>query len=184
MKDLQLRGSGSILGDIQSGFIANVGLNIFNQYVLESLDESIATVKPIIQKDIKLDCFWGSSIPKNYVDADSERIDIYKRLEHTHHTKVDEVMDEIIDRFGELPEVSSNLFITAKIRSVLSEKNILKCKIKEYQIELFPVDLTDEVNLRMKKFDKRFIFRNKRLVLNFNNPLGPGSVYQLLNSSL
>ncbi len=184
MKDLQLRGSGSILGDIQSGFIANVGLNIFNQYVLESLDESIETVKPSIKPDIKLDCYWGSSIPKNYVDADSERIDIYKRLEHTHHTKVDHVKDEIIDRFGELPEVSNNLFTTAKIRSVLSEKNILRCKITEFQIELFPIDLTEEINLRMKTLDKKFIFRNKRLVLNFKNALSPDSVYQLLNSNL
>ena len=184
MKDLQLRGSGSILGDIQSGFIANVGLNIFNQYVLESLDESIETVRPVIKPDIKLDCYWGSSIPKNYVDADSERIDIYKRLEHTHHTKVDQVKDEIIDRFGELPEVTSHLFITAKIRSVLSEKNILRCKIRESQIELFPIDLTEEINLRMKTLDKKFIFRNKRLVLNFKNALSPDSVYQLLNSNL
>jgi len=184
MKDLQLRGSGSILGDIQSGFIANVGLNIFNQYVLESLDESIETVKPVIKPDIKLDCYWGSSIPKNYVDADSERIDIYKRLEHTHHTKVYQVKDEIIDRFGSLPEVTNNLFITAKIRSVLSEKNILRCKIRESQIEIFPIDLTEEINLRMKTLDKKFIFRNKRLVLNFKNALSPDSVYQLLNSNL
>ncbi len=184
MKDLQLRGSGSILGDIQSGFIANVGLNIFNQYVLESLDESIETVKPSIKPDIKLDCYWGSSIPKNYVDADSERIDIYKRLEHTHHTKVDQVKDEIIDRFGELPEVTNNLLTTAKIRSVLSEKNILRCKIREFQIELFPIDLTEEINFRMKTLDKKFIFRNKRLVLNFKNALSPDSVYQLLNSNL
>ncbi len=184
MKDLQLRGSGSILGDIQSGFIANVGLNIFNQYVLESLDESLETVKPAIKPDIKLDCYWGSSIPKIYVHADSERIAIYKRLEHTHHTKVDHVKDEIIDRFGELPEVTNNLFVTAKIRSVLSEKNISRCKITEFQIELFPIDLTEEINLKMKTLDKKFIFRNKRLVLNFKNALSPDSVYQLLNSNL
>ena len=100
------------------------------------------------------------------------------------HSKVDEVKDEIIDRFGELPEVSNNLFITAKIRSVLSEKNILRCKIRESQIELFPVDLTEEVNLRIKKLDKRFIFRNKRLVLNFKDVLTPDSVYGILNSNL
>ena len=91
---------------------------------------------------------------------------------------------EIIDRFGELPEVSNNLFITAKIRSVLSEKNILRCKIRETQIELFPVDLTEEVNLRIKTLDKKFIFRSKRLVLNFKDVLTPVSVYGILNSSL
>ena len=50
---------------------------------------------------------------------------------------------------------------TAKIRSVLGEKNILRCKVREYQFELFPVDLTDDVNLKMKTLDKKFIFRNK-----------------------
>ena len=151
---------------------------------MESLDESIESIKPDIKPNIKLDCFWGSSIPKSYVDADSERIDIYKRLEHTHHTKVDEVRDEIIDRFGELPEVTNNLFITAKIRSVLSGKNIIRCKIRKSQIEVFPVDLTEEINLRIKTLDKKFIFRNKRLVLNFKDVLTPDSVYEILNSNL
>ncbi len=67
---------------------------------------------------------------------------------------------------------------------MLSEKNILRCKIREFQIELFPIDLTEEINLRMKTLDKKFIFRNKRLVLNFKNALSPDSVYQLLNSNL
>ena len=66
----------------------------------------------------------------------------------------------------------------------MGEKNILRCKVREYQFELFPVDLTDDVNLKMKTLDKKFIFRNKRLVLNFKNPLSPEHVYQLLNSSL
>ena len=74
--------------------------------------------------------------------------------------------------------------VTAKIRSVLNEKNILRCKIREYQIELFPIDLTEEVNLRIKTLDKKFTFRNKRLLLNFKDVLTPDSVYGLLNSNL
>ena len=81
MKDLQLRGSGSILGDIQSGFIANVGLNIFNKYVMDSIEGKQLEDSYTPATQIKLECFWGSSIPKSYIDADSERIDIYKRLE-------------------------------------------------------------------------------------------------------
>ena len=67
---------------------------------------------------------------------------------------------------------------------MLSEKNILRCKIREFQIELFPVDLTEDLNLRFKTLDKKFIFRNKRLVLNFKDVLTPDSVYEILNSNL
>ena len=67
---------------------------------------------------------------------------------------------------------------------MLSEKNIARCKIRESQIELFPVDLTKEVNLRIKTLDRKFIFRNKRLVLNFKDVLTPDSVYEILNSNL
>ena len=67
---------------------------------------------------------------------------------------------------------------------MLSEKNILRCKIREFQIELFPVDLTEDVNLRIKTLDKKFIFRNKRLVLNFKDVLTPDRVYRILNSNL
>ena len=95
MKDLQLRGSGSILGDIQSGFIANVGLNIFNKYVIDSIEGKSEDKSSILETEIKLDCYWGSSIPKSYIDADSERIDIYKRLEHSEPNKVDEIKNEI-----------------------------------------------------------------------------------------
>ena len=184
MKDLQLRGSGSILGDIQSGFIANVGLNIFNQYVINSIEGKSEDKRSILETEIKLDCYWGSSIPKSYIDADSERIDIYKRLEHSEPNEVNEIKNEIIDRFGNIPEITENLFSTAKIRSILQTKKILRCKIKEFQLELFPIDLTEDLKLLVEKQDKKFIFRNKRLVFNFQHSLTPESTYKLLTSIL
>jgi len=184
MKDLQLRGSGSILGDIQSGFIANVGLNIFNKYVVDSIEGKTQDKVDILETEIKLDCYWGSSIPKSYINADSERIDIYKRLEHSEPGEIDEIKNEIIDRFGNVPEITENLFLTAKIRSTLQTKKILRCKIKEFQLELFPIDLTEDLKLAVEKQDKNFIFRNKRLVLNFQQSLTPESTFELLTSIL
>ena len=184
MKDLQLRGSGSILGDIQSGFIANVGLNIFNKYVVDSIEGKTQDKVDILETEIKLDCHWGSSIPKSYINADSERIDIYKRLEHSEPGEIDEIKNEIIDRFGNVPEITENLFLTAKIRSTLQTKKILRCKIKEFQLELFPIDLTEDLKLAVEKQDKNFIFRNKRLVLNFQQSLTPESTFELLTSIL
>ena len=184
MKDLQLRGSGSILGDIQSGFIANVGLNIFNKYVVDSIEGKTQDKVDILETEIKLDCHWGSSIPKSYINADSERIDIYKRLEHSEPGEIDEIKNEIIDRFGNVPEITENLLLTAKIRSTLQTKKILRCKIKEFQLELFPIDLTEDLKLAVEKQDKNFIFRNKRLVLNFQQSLTPESTFELLTSIL
>ena len=184
MKDLQLRGSGSILGDIQSGFIANVGLNIFNKYVVDSIEGKTQDKVDILETEIKLDCHWGSSIPKSYINADSERIDIYKRLEHSEPGEIDEIKNEIIDRFGNVPEITENLFLTAKIRSTLQTKKILRCKIKEFQLELFPIDLTEDLKLAVEKQDKNFIFRNKRLVLNFQQSLTPENTFELLTSIL
>ena len=184
MKDLQLRGSGSILGDIQSGFIANVGLNIFNKYVMDSIEGKQLEDSYTPATQIKLECFWGSSIPKSYIDADSERIDIYKRLEHTDHKKVIQVKEEVLDRFGETPEVTENLFSTAKIRSLLQKEKIIKCKVNEYQIELSPINLTENINSKVKDIDRNFLFRNKRLVVKFQNSLSPEKTYQFLNTIL
>jgi transcription-repair coupling factor (superfamily II helicase) len=184
MKDLQLRGSGSILGDIQSGFIANVGLNIFNSYVLESLDETIDT-KIDTKHNIKnFDCYWSSSIPKTYIDSDTERIDIYKRLEKTPHFEVDNFIEELKDRFGDIPVVTENLLNSAKIRSIITELKIFKCIIKQQQIELFPVDLTDDLknNLDSKKI--KFLFRNKRLLINFKDQLTSKKAYDFLSTNL
>ena len=184
MKDLQLRGSGSILGDIQSGFIANVGLNIFNKYVLEAIDGKPNKQLNLPSNNLKLDIFWGASIPKSYINADSERLDIYKRLEKATLNEADLIYEELIDRFGEVPQVSKNLITTAKIRILLKQKNILKTIIKENSIEIFPLDLTTSINAKIKEIDKKFLFRNKRLVLNFKSELTPNNTYEVLRSIL
>ena len=184
MKDLQLRGSGSILGDIQSGFIANVGLNIFNKYVLEAIDGKPNKQLNLPSNNLKLDIFWGASIPKSYINADSERLDIYKRLEKATLNEADLIYEELIDRFGEVPQVSKNLITTAKIRILLKQKNILKTIIKENSIEIFPLDLTTSINAKIKEIDKKFLFRNKRLVINFKSELTPNNTYEVLRSIL
>ena len=76
------------------------------------------------------------------------------------------------------------MFSTAKIRSILQTKQIIRCKTREFQIELFPIDLTEDLKLSIEKYDKTFIFRNKRLVINFNQSLTPESTYELLDSIL
>ena len=184
MKDLQLRGSGSILGDIQSGFIANVGLNIFNKYVLEAIERKTEKQISSPSNDLKLDTFWGASLPKSYINADSERLDIYKRLERSSTVEADLIYEELHDRFGEVPLVSKNLITTAKIRNILKQKNILKTIIKENSIEIFPIDLTESINTKLKEIDKKFIFRNKRLVLNFKIALTPNNTYEVIRSIL
>jgi transcription-repair coupling factor (superfamily II helicase) len=184
MKDLQLRGSGSILGDIQSGFIANVGLNIFNKYVLEAIERKTEKQISPPSNDLKLDTFWGASLPKSYINADSERLDIYKRLEGASIDEADLIYEELHDRFGEVPLVSKNLITTAKIRNILIQKNILKTIIKDKSIEIFPIDLTESINTKLKEIDKKFIFRNKRLVLNFKIALTPNNTYEVIRSIL
>ena len=184
MKDLQLRGSGSILGDIQSGFITNVGLNIFNKFVLEAIERKTEKQISSPSNDLKLDTFWGASLPKSYINADSERLDIYKRLEGASLDEVDLIYEELHDRFGEVPLVSKNLITTAKIRNILKQKNILKTIIKEKSIEIFPIDLTESINTKLKEIDKKFIFRNKRLVLNFKIALTPNNTYEVIRSIL
>ena len=91
---------------------------------------------------------------------------------------------EILDRFGPTPEVTKNLFFTAKIRSLLQKEKIIRCKVHQYQIELFPVDLTESINSKVKDFDRKFLFRNKRLVVKFKNSLSPEKTYQFLNTIL
>ena len=92
--------------------------------------------------------------------------------------------EEVLDRFGETPEVTENLFSTAKIRSLLQKEKIIKCKVNEYQIELYPINLTENINSKVKDIDRNFLFRNKRLVVKFQNSLSPEKTYQFLNTIL
>ena len=116
-RDLEIRGSGSILGSRQSGHIEKIGYDLYMKYLkdavmkLKGLDveEEIETTI-----DLKLDSF----IPKDYIADDKTRLEIYKKISVlSTEDEYSDLVDELIDRFSDFPDEVSNLMDIALLKN-------------------------------------------------------------------
>jgi transcription-repair coupling factor (superfamily II helicase) len=112
LRDLEIRGAGNLLGAEQSGFIDQLGFDLYNKILEEAVrelkDETVSDERPDFetQVDVDLDAF----IPEAYIEAASERVDIYRRLmETTLLEQIEDIRSEVQDRFGTPPDEVDNL---------------------------------------------------------------------------
>uniref|UniRef100_A0A831UDW8 Transcription-repair-coupling factor n=1 Tax=Geobacter metallireducens TaxID=28232 RepID=A0A831UDW8_GEOME len=114
--DLEIRGAGDILGAKQSGNIAAVGFDLYTELLEEAIqtlkgEERLERVEPEI--NLRIPAF----IPEEYVREPNQRLIIYKKLTQAEsEEEVDEVMAELVDRFGKLPLAATYLLEVMKLR--------------------------------------------------------------------
>jgi transcription-repair coupling factor (superfamily II helicase) len=123
MRDLEIRGAGNLLGAEQSGHIAAVGFEMY----LRLLEEAVALAKgetpearderPVIV-ELQLDAY----LPPGYVMDEIERVDLYRRASGTRSlAEVDDLAEELADRFGALPEPAGNLLGLSRVKILARE---------------------------------------------------------------
>ncbi|TDF91592.1 transcription-repair coupling factor [Paenibacillus piri] len=122
MRDLSIRGAGNLLGAEQHGFIASVGFDLYSQMLAEEIakrkheitGEAPETQKPwVTQLDIQLDAY----IPGDYIYDSVQKIEIYKKVAAVKSLEeAAELHDELVDRFGDLPEAVHNLLAVARLK--------------------------------------------------------------------
>ncbi len=124
MKDLEIRGAGSILGQSQSGHLETVGYDMYLRLLSEAVAEQrgeTVEVKPECLIDIRLDAF----IPESYISNQAQRIDCYRRIAQIENEEdAYDVTDELIDRYGEPPASVEGLIEAARLRRIAQELRI------------------------------------------------------------
>lgn len=119
--DLEIRGAGELLGDEQSGQIATVGFSLY----MEMLGNAIKALKEgeelslvdLSRRNTEINLNIAAVIPKEYIGDISTRLSFYKRLSSSEtHEALTDIREEIIDRYGPLPQELKNLFEVNKIR--------------------------------------------------------------------
>lgn len=138
LRDLELRGAGTILGTKQSGIIQAIGFNYYNR-LLGNAIKAVEEGKPIslFEDEVKLGNQSTRTeldlyLPLEYIASDEERLRIYRRLGEL--TTIEELMDfeaELKDRFGELPENARWLLLFFKIDLLSKAKNLKNCTVKK-----------------------------------------------------
>ena len=125
MRDLEIRGAGNLLGAEQSGHMMSVGYDMY----LKLLDEAVLEEKGEVQKepDCTADLNVTANVDKDYVSRGEERMDLYRRMAAIRNQEdADDLLDEIIDRYGEPPKGVINLIEIALLRA-----NARKVKITD-----------------------------------------------------
>lgn len=132
VRDLELRGAGNLLGSEQSGHIAAVGFSLYCQL----LQRTIALmkgqkVKEIIDVKLNLD-FVNPKIPYTYIEEDLHRLNILKRFaEAQDHKSIKALSDEMIDRFGPMPEEVKTFIAVASLRVTAALARIERIDVKD-----------------------------------------------------
>lgn len=142
MRDLELRGAGNLLGAEQHGHLDAIGYDLYIKLLHEAvLEERGETVKPRADCSITLD--FNAFIPEKYVSYQPQRMALYKRIA-TIETKsdLDDIADELSDRFGVLPESVENLLKISLLRA-----KAIKCGFKKV------VQNGGNLNITPEKFD-------------------------------
>lgn len=124
MRDLEIRGAGNVLGPEQSGFLLSVGYDMY----LKLLEEAVLReqgLEPPPRTECAADLSVAASIPDRYVPSPEQRMDLYRRIARIRNeAEADDLVDELIDRYGEPPRTVNNLISVALLRSAAAECGI------------------------------------------------------------
>lgn len=116
MRDLEIRGAGNLLGTQQSGHIAAIGYELYCQ-LLENAVRQLTNQPPKISLDVEVDLPVEAFLPIEYVPDMRHRIDIYRRISRLADvTQLDDMREELADRFGPLPESVERLLTVAELK--------------------------------------------------------------------
>jgi len=131
MRDLEIRGAGNILGAEQHGHIAAVGFDLYCRLLEEAVNEARGIeAAPVAETTIELPV--EAYIPDTYVPDTNQKVEIYKRLAGLAAlSDLSDLWEELVDRFGDLPEPVQNLLAVAKVR-------VLAGQLKVKTISLLP----------------------------------------------
>ena len=160
MRDLEIRGAGSLLGEIQHGHLEQVGYdtycNLLDEVVREIQGE---TVEPEI--DVQIDLNVTTYIPDNYISDSSQKIEIYQNIALCKNEEdIQNIVDEMIDRFGNMPNQIENLLDIARIKILCKKKNISKVQGKRnFVVFTFEAkELNIDINELVKKYRNQIKF--------------------------
>ncbi|WP_300343864.1 transcription-repair coupling factor [Nesterenkonia sp.] len=151
-KDLQLRGAGNLLGGEQSGHIEGVGFDLYLRMVGEAVADYRGEEDRHTQ-EVKIELPINAHLPSDYVPSEPLRLEGYRKLAAADtDEKVDDVVAEWTDRYGELPEPAQNLAEVSRFRNRVREVGITDVGVQGKFIRFAPVEeLPESRQLRMER---------------------------------
>ncbi|MGW2215255.1 transcription-repair coupling factor [Nonomuraea sp. NPDC001684] len=164
MKDLEIRGAGNVLGAEQSGFIAGVGFDLYVRLMAEAVQEQKAKLSGAEvqeeQQDVKVELPINAHIPHDYVTSERLRLEAYKRIAAiTAPIHIDEVRDELTDRYGKPPVEVENLLEVARFRIKARSAGLTDVTLQGQNIKFGPARLRESQQVRLDRLYKKAVYK-------------------------
>lgn len=137
MRDLEIRGAGSMLGEMQHGHMEQVGYDTYCK-LLDEVIKEMQGIEVVEEQDVQIDLAVSRYIPDNFIENSSQKIEIYQNIALCRtEEELQNVIDEVIDRYGRLPKELENLINIARIKQLARKANILKIAQRENGIVFY-----------------------------------------------
>jgi len=166
MRDLDIRGAGNLLGGEQSGFMAEIGFEMYQKVLDEAIRELKRTsFKELFKEEISQeddfvqDCTIDTDqeilIPDSYVENITERLSLYTRLDNCENEEdLLAMKQELEDRFGAMPQEVSDLFVTVRVRKLAVKLGFEKIGLKDERLRCYFINRPDSPYFESETFRK------------------------------
>ncbi len=150
-KDLEIRGAGNLLGGAQSGHIEGVGFDLYVRMVSEAVaafrgDASADT------KDVRVEIAVDAHLPESYVSGERLRIETYGRIAQLDSEVAEkELRDELLDRYGPIPDEVELLLQLARLRRKLRARGIDELVTQGNYLRIAPIQLRESQAMRLQR---------------------------------
>lgn len=163
MRDLEIRGAGNILGEMQHGHMSAVGYDLYCKLLNEAVLRLKGEGEKVSDYDTSLDIDIDAYIPATYIKNEMQKLDIYKRIAGIDTVdEYEDMQDELIDRFGDIPKVTEHLLLVSLLKSAAHKAYITeitgnKNSLKFIMYNKAPVD-TNKLNSLLSKHRNKLKF--------------------------
>lgn len=138
MRDLEIRGAGNVLGAQQHGHMESVGYDMYLKLLGEAISAEKGKKDPLKETDCLVDLQIQAHIPEDYIENPRQRLDIYHRIADIRNQEdASDVLDELIDRFGDPPPAVKGLVDVALLRNLAAGLGIFEIKQNNGSLLLF-----------------------------------------------
>lgn len=176
MRDLEIRGAGNLLGEAQHGHMEAVGYDLYCKMLNEAVknmkqggdQEEVESYTTTI--DLNVDAF----IPASYISDEYQKLDIYKRIAMIEtEEEMDDIMEELIDRFGDIPKKVQKLIMIARLKSMAHSVYVTAIEQKGATLK---ITMYEKAKVRAEELPK--LLERKKGELLFKNDTPPYFLYE------
>lgn len=165
MRDLEIRGAGNLLGAEQHGHMEAIGYDLYCKMLGESVRElkGETTIGETYETAIDLDI--DAFIPDRYIKSENQKLDIYKRIAGIENEEeYDDMMEELVDRFGEPPKSVQNLLMIANLKALAHKAFVIELSQKGDSIKFTMFERAQVDSVKMEEMLKRYKAKMKFVI--------------------